>query len=211
MKRLGSAAIVLALVAATAAMLDLGAASADAPLHPTSATLSCAVAVTFEQKAPCTVHVVDTDTASPSVPTGTVEFSTVSSGTFANPAGCTLSSGSCQFTYPGWDTQGARTITATYDGDSSHARSSGTQVIQVIAPIGPGPLTHVPSVTGKRLAKAEKVLRHSRCRGGTIDRAFSKRVRKGRVISERPGRGTVVGLGARIALVVSKGKRHARP
>ena len=203
--------IVLAVVAGTVAMLSLGTASADAPLRSTATSVSCQVVVLLEQSDSCTVHVVDTGTGAATTPTGTVEFSSVSSGTFAGPATCTLSAGSCPSTYTGWDLPGPRTITATYGGDSTHARSSGTQDIEVTAPIGAGPVVRVPSVTGKRLAAAKTALRRSRCRVGTIDRVFSKRVEKGRVISEKPGRGKVVGWGTKVGLVVSKGKRHARP
>ena len=192
-------------------MLSLGTASADAPLRSTAASVSCQAVLLLEQSDTCTVHVVDTGTGAATTPTGIVEFSTVSSGTYAGPAPCTLSAGSCQSTYTGWDRAGLRTITATYGGDSTHARSSGSEDIEVTAPIGPGPVVRVPSVQGKRLAAAETALRRSHCRVGKIGRRFSRRVQKGRVISQSPGHGKVVGSGARIGLVVSKGKRQARP
>jgi Big-like domain-containing protein/PASTA domain-containing protein len=209
MKRLAGVGL---FVAGAAAMLSLGTASADAPLHSTSSTLVCQAVVLYDQSDTCTVQVADTNSGSPTTPTGTVEFSTVTSGTFANPATCTLSAlGSCQFTYPGWDVLGTRTLTATYDGDPIHARSSGTAEILVTAPIGGGPPCHVPNVKGKRLAAARTALRRSLCRVGAIDRAFSRRVKKGRVISEKPRHGKYLRLFAKVALVVSKGKRQARP
>jgi serine/threonine-protein kinase len=76
----------------------------------------------------------------------------------------------------------------------------------------PPPLhCRVPSVKGKRLAAAKRFLRGSLCSVGTIDRAFSNRVAKGRVISARPGHGKFLPFHAKIRLVVSKGKPHARP
>jgi hypothetical protein len=205
--------IALAVVVGTAAVLSLGTASADS-LRSTSTSLSCPEVVAVGgQTATCTANVTDTGTGTATTPTGVVEFSATNSHGVADRATCTLSSGSCQFTHIGWASLGTKTITATYEGDSSHARSAGTQDIQVISPPMPPPLhCRVPSVKGKRLAAVKKFVRGSLCSVGTIDRAFSNRVAKGRVISVRPGHGKLLPFRARIRLVVSKGrKRHARP
>jgi beta-lactam-binding protein with PASTA domain len=69
----------------------------------------------------------------------------------------------------------------------------------------------VPRLKGTSLAAAKVRLRQWGCSSGRIERAFSKRVRKGRVISERPGPGKQLAERAKVDLVVSKGKRHARP
>jgi hypothetical protein len=128
-----------------------------------------------------------------------------------SPPTCTLAAGSCRFTYPGWDREGIQTITATYDGDSIHAGSSGTVAVDVFNSPPPPLFSRVPSLRGKRLGVAEKTLQRRRLGVGKIDRAFSKRVEKGHVISERPGQGKVLPWGRKVDLVVSKGKRHARP
>jgi hypothetical protein len=204
--------IALAVVVGTAAVLSLGQASAD-PLRSTSTSVSCPTVVAVGgQTATCTANVADTGAGTATTPTGVVEFRATNSHGVADRARCTLSSGSCQFTHVGWNSLGTRTITATYEGDSGHARSSGTQDIQVISPPMPPPLhCRVPSVKGKRLAAAKRFLRGSLCSVGTIDRAFSNRVAKGRVISARPGHGKLLPFRARIHLVVSKGKRDTRP
>lgn len=202
--------IALTIVAGTAAVLSLGTASAD-PLRSSSTSLSCPAIVDLGgQTATCTASVADTDSGTATIPTGVVEFSSTNSHGVADRATCTLSQGSCSFTHIGWSTLGTRTITATYEGDSSHARSSGAQDIQVIAPIGPGPCV-VPDVTGTKLAAAKSLLRRGCVRLGAIDRAFSRRLGKGVVISESPGHGRIVRPGTKVVLVVSKGKRHARP
>jgi PASTA domain-containing protein/Big-like domain-containing protein len=207
MKRFAGVGLV---VAGAAAMLSIGTASADPPLRSTSTSVSCEVVVAVGQSNTCTATVADTGTGPATTPTGTVEFSTVTSGTFVNGATCTLAAGSCRFTYPGWDVPGARTIAAAYEGDSTHARSSGSQDIEVI--VGPRPpCCFVPRVRGERLTNARATLRRSGFSVGRIDRAFSRRVAKGRVISQKPRRGKIVAPGSRVALVVSKGRRHARP
>jgi hypothetical protein len=203
--------IALAVVVGTAAVLSLGQASADS-LRSTSTSVSCPTVWLIGQSGTCTATVADTDIGSATTPTGAVEFFAPGTHGLVERARCTLSAGACQVTYRG-DTAGVRTITAEYSGDSGHARSSGTQEVFVTAPIGPGPPLHchVPRLKGTSLAAAKVRLRQWGCSSGRIERAFSKRVRKGRVISERPGPGKQLAERAKVDLVVSKGKRHARP
>ncbi|MGZ4257281.1 MAG: InlB B-repeat-containing protein [Gaiellaceae bacterium] len=68
----------------------------------------------------------------------------------------------------------------------------------------------VPNVKRKTLAAAEKAIRKAECRVGKIKRAYSAKVRKGRVISQSPRAGTRVHKGAKVSLVVSKGKKPKR-
>ncbi|HEY8776914.1 MAG TPA: PASTA domain-containing protein [Gaiellaceae bacterium] len=149
-------------------------------------------------------------------PTGTVEFSASSIDAFPDPAACTLSGGSCQITYTAYGfAPSTQTITASYGGDSGHATSSGAQDIAVIPYTGPGPrppilYCRVPNVTDQTLAQATRALRHFGCRPGRIGKAFSKRVKKGRVISQKPGPGKRLPERAKIRLVVSKGKPARR-
>ena len=65
----------------------------------------------------------------------------------------------------------------------------------------------VPNVTGRTLAAARRDLAASRCRTGTIRRAYSTKVRAGRVITQKPAAGKTLGRGSRIDLVVSRGRR----
>ena len=66
----------------------------------------------------------------------------------------------------------------------------------------------VPAVVGKSLAAAKAAIRHSHCRTGRITRARSTRVPKGCVLSQRPAPGRRLANGARVNLVVSRGKRR---
>lgn len=63
----------------------------------------------------------------------------------------------------------------------------------------------VPKVKGKRLKAAERAIRSHACRVGRIKRAFSKNVKKGRVISQRPKPGRRLAHDAKVNLIVSKG------
>jgi hypothetical protein len=64
----------------------------------------------------------------------------------------------------------------------------------------------VPKVTGKTLKVAKRALAAHACRLGRVGHAFSKREMKGRVISQKPKPGRHLAHGAKVALVLSKGK-----
>jgi hypothetical protein len=65
-----------------------------------------------------------------------------------------------------------------------------------------------PDVSGMTLPRAKRAIAHANCRVGKIRRAYSKTVRRGRVISEKPKPGTVLRNRGRVNLVVSRGTRH---
>jgi hypothetical protein len=68
----------------------------------------------------------------------------------------------------------------------------------------------VPNVKRRTLRKARTALVRAGCRVGTVRKRYSK-VRKGRVIAQRPGRvGTRAYRGFRVNLVLSKGKKPRR-
>jgi hypothetical protein len=200
-----------AVIAGAAAVLWLGTAAgrpSPATLRSTSTSVTCPSVILIGQTGTCEAVVSDTDTGTATTPSGTVDFSASSTIEFSGTPVCTLSAaGSCQIAYTG--SLGTATITASYDGDPGHATSSATQEILVTAPIGPGPLLcYVPRLTGKTVAQARQALRHFRCRPGRISHAFSKRIEKGRVISQKPGPHKVFPADdRRVRLVVSRGKR----
>jgi PASTA domain/PKD domain len=66
----------------------------------------------------------------------------------------------------------------------------------------------VPAVVGSTLVAAKAAIRRSHCRTGTVKRTHSRNVRKGRVIAQRPGPGTRLPNGARVNLIVSRGRRR---
>jgi hypothetical protein len=65
----------------------------------------------------------------------------------------------------------------------------------------------VPKVKGKTLAAARKAITHAHCAVGKITRAASKKVAKGKVISQKPTPGKHLAAGAKVNLVVSKGRK----
>jgi hypothetical protein len=66
----------------------------------------------------------------------------------------------------------------------------------------------VPSVTGRTLARAKAALEARSCALGRVSRAASK-TRAGIVIAQRPRAGSIRARGAKVALMVSRGRRGA--
>jgi hypothetical protein len=65
----------------------------------------------------------------------------------------------------------------------------------------------VPDLKGKSLSAAKRDIRRSHCKVGAVTQVFSTTTTRGKVVSQSPGRGERLKDGARVALVVSKGKR----
>ena len=66
----------------------------------------------------------------------------------------------------------------------------------------------MPKLKGKRLSAAKLALKAHDCSVGKISRAFSKHVKKGRVISQRPKPHKLLRHGAKVRLTVSKGRKR---
>ncbi len=69
------------------------------------------------------------------------------------------------------------------------------------------PYCVVPAVRGQKLAAARRRLVRANCRLGKVKRAYSPRVKSGRVISQRPRVGARLSELAKVDLVVSRGRR----
>ena len=95
----------------------------------------------------------------------------------------------------------------TGDGkrDLATANSVANSVSVLVNTTG---LCTVPKVTGMMLAAAKQALARANCRVGAIRRAYSKRVARGRVISETPKAGTVLPKSGKVGIVVSRGVRQ---
>jgi hypothetical protein len=65
----------------------------------------------------------------------------------------------------------------------------------------------VPRLRGKTLATARVALARAHCRLGKVTRAYSPAVRRGRVIRQAPRAGARSLGGARVSVVLSRGKR----
>ena len=70
------------------------------------------------------------------------------------------------------------------------------------------PLCVVPKVKGKKLRKARRAIRRGHCSVGRVKKVYSAKVRKRRVISQRPRAGLKRPAGSKVNLKVSKGKRR---
>src|SRR5207245_11445247 len=103
------------------------------PLHTTTTSVQCAPpSVQAGVPTDCTTTVTDTAATGPSNPSGSVSFTTNSTGTF-NPisASCTLIAGATAGTASSSVTDtptvaGHHLISGNYQGDSTHAVSQGT-------------------------------------------------------------------------------------
>src|SRR5262249_51516062 len=62
----------------------------------------------------------------------------------------------------------------------------------------------VPKVKGKTLLAAKRAIKRAHCSVGKVTRAYSARVTKGRVISQKPRPGRKLAAGSKVALRVSK-------
>jgi FG-GAP-like repeat/PASTA domain len=68
-------------------------------------------------------------------------------------------------------------------------------------------LCTVQNVQGMTLPAAKRTIARANCRASKVRRAYSKTVRRGRVISERPDPLTVLPKRAKVTLVISRGRR----
>jgi hypothetical protein len=66
----------------------------------------------------------------------------------------------------------------------------------------------VPRVVGLTLKRARAAIKKRHCRTGKVRRAFSSRLRTGRILAQRPKAGKRLANGARVNLVVSRGRRR---
>jgi hypothetical protein len=66
----------------------------------------------------------------------------------------------------------------------------------------------VPNVKRKKLAAARSALTRARCRLGTVRRAYSNRVKRGRVVAQSRRPGARLPRGAKVNVVVSRGRRR---
>jgi hypothetical protein len=97
-------------------------------------------------------------------------------------------------------------VTATNIAGSASAASPDVDVERAVTRARPRCV--VPKLRGKTLRLARTAIRRNRCRMGRIQRKFSGNVQAGRVVSQTPRAGRRLAVGARINVVVSKGKRR---
>jgi beta-lactam-binding protein with PASTA domain len=116
----------------------------------------------------------------------TLTATPATSSTFTGWSGACSGTGSCVVT-----TNSSTSVTATF----------------TTATFKPPKPCVVPNVKGKTLPIAKRALKAHYCSAGKITRSFSSKVKKGRVISQKPKPRSRRKHGAKVDLVVSKGKR----
>jgi Calx-beta domain/PASTA domain len=75
-------------------------------------------------------------------------------------------------------------------------------------PPQPRPRCVVPNVRGKTVTQARRTLSARKCALGRVTRAYSQKVRRGRIISQRRRPGARLPRGTRVNVVVSRGNRR---
>lgn len=90
----------------------------------------------------------------------------------------------------------------------SRPGSAGPYDFAVARYLAAPPPCKVPNVRGKKLAAAKASIKKARCAVGKVARKASKRVKKGRVISQSPRAGSSLPNATKVNLVVSKGKKR---
>jgi hypothetical protein len=98
---------------------------------------------------------------------------------------------------------GTCTLTASQSGNADYnPAKSVARAFKVERP----PCS-VPRVVGKKLAAAKTSIKKKHCRTGKVGYAYSTKVAKGRVVSQSRRAGRVLAPGAKINVVVSRGRR----
>ena len=100
---------------------------------------------------------------------------------------------------------GSVTVTGT-DLSVDPSASAHATLKTKAAPPPPKKGCVVPKLRGDSLGAAKRALRRAHCALGKVTRKASGKVRKGHVISSRPGKDAHRKRGARIAIVLSRGK-----
>ena len=215
----------------------------DARVDPTTTTVACTPAsVTPASTTACKATV--TDSASSEGASGIVVFSGDSTTAFiGGSSSCTLSSdgtGQMSCVVGAVPTiAGTAPITATYQGDTTHAEGQGTTSLcagtiaqctpnaqppstttmtatattatQTLLPQNAGCV--VPKVTGESLAAAEKLIKRAGCAIGKIIRPKArKRQKLQTLIVQRttPAAGRRVTIGTKLAILLTQKRKPAR-
>ena len=98
---------------------------------------------------------------------------------------------------------GRCTLTASQSGNANY--NPAKRVARAFKVLGPP--CSVPNVVGKKPAAAKSSIAKKHCRTGKVGYAYSTKVAKGRVVSQSRRAGRVLAPGAKINIVVSRGRR----
>jgi hypothetical protein len=126
---------------------------------------------------------------------------TASSGlavSFAASGNCTASGATVHLTGAG-----SCTVTASQPGDADYNAAPDVSRIFLVRRV-----CRVPKVVGKRVASAKRTIAQRHCGTGKVGYAYSRKHKKGVVISQNRRPGTVLPARSKIDLIVSRGRRR---
>jgi hypothetical protein len=124
---------------------------------------------------------------------------------FAGSGSCTVGGATVHLTGAG-----SCTVAASQAGDSNYAAApaiSRTFAIAQATALKPPSTCLVPKVIGKRLRSAKLTIKQRHCRTGKVGYAYSRKNKKGIVISQSRRAGLKLPPNSKINLVVSRGRR----
>ncbi len=209
---------------------DLAHATSNATIMPTvearSTTLavSCGAGVLVSQPATCTATVTDTAAGTAPAPSGTVGFtSDTSGGAFAPEPSCKLTPGAsptqarCSVQYtPGQIGSGTHTLMGSYGGDTSHALATAAAALLVSAPAPtPPPVSVTPTPTSPSPTPIVPAPARPKCRVKARERSVLKATKRGApktkvleiLVTYSCDQSAAVRVGGSIAIAAG---RHAR-
>jgi len=121
---------------------------------------------------------------------------------FASSGSCSVSGATVHLTGAG-----SCTVTASQPGDANYKAASDVSRTFSVTPLKPPNKCVVPNVIGKRLASAKVSITKKHCGIGKVSRAYSRKIKKGLVVSQSRRRGRVLPAKSKINLVVSRGRK----
>ena len=101
-------------------------------------------------------------------------------------------------------------VTGVNEDGATSAASAPTDVVAAPPPPVVNPPVRrciVPNVRGRSFRQAKAAIVRAHCATGRVRKAFSRTVRRGRVLSQRPAAGTRLPRGSKVNLVMSKGRK----
>jgi hypothetical protein len=134
----------------------------------------------------------------------TLSAAAASDSTFTGWSGACSGTGTCTLTM-----DAAKSVTASFALQATTTTTTTTTTGVGGGGGGSAIKCVVPKVTGKMLASARAAIKKAHCSVGKVTKKASAKVKKNRVISQKPSPGKKLAKGAKVNLVVSKGRRHA--
>jgi uncharacterized repeat protein (TIGR01451 family) len=103
----------------------------------------------------------------------------------------------------------ANASTTTTDPTAGNNSATATTTVTAVTTKTTTTKCVVPKVKGKTLAAARKAIGRGHCAVGRVRLAYSAKVKRGRVVSQKPAPGTRLRKGAKVNLTVSRGARRS--